>query len=184
MLPSPAKTSLDHESADRVGGDRPHDGHVERDIPADRCATAPQAAPCLSKTRNIGCGLVKGTHADRRTGAIRSPLTTTLPPMNRRPLRLVRRICPPLPPSVVPTSGSRCRSASLPVAVARLGLQIFQNRPIYAASRMSQLRKSSSAASQFPKKNADSLSTNKLVKHRWVAGSRCGVCLREIVGCG
>ena len=38
-----------------------------------------------------------------------------------------------------PDIGLRCHSASLPVAVARLGLQIFQNRPIYAASRMSQL---------------------------------------------
>ena len=27
------ETSLDHESAARVGGDRPHDGHVDGDIP-------------------------------------------------------------------------------------------------------------------------------------------------------
>jgi hypothetical protein len=26
------ETSLDHESAARVGGDRPHDGHVDGDI--------------------------------------------------------------------------------------------------------------------------------------------------------
>jgi hypothetical protein len=95
---------------------------------------------CLSKTRNIGCHLVKGTHADRRAGAIRSPLTTTLPPMNRRSLRL--RKAPLSSAAAVgrPDIGLLCHSASLPVAVARLGLQILQNRPIYAASRMSRMR--------------------------------------------
>jgi hypothetical protein len=47
---------------------------------------------CLSRTRNLGCCLVKELTPTGGPGAIRSPLTTTLPPMNRRPLRL-RKPC-------------------------------------------------------------------------------------------
>ena len=49
--------------------------------------------------------------------------------MNRRSLRL--RKAPLSSAAAVgrPDIGLRCHSASLPVAVARLGLQIFQNRP-------------------------------------------------------
>ena len=92
---------------------------------------------------------VKGTHADRRAGcysltadddAAADESPPAAPSQGASVLRCRRRSSRHRAPGVI---RRRC-------PVARLGLQIFQNRPIYAASRMSQLRKSSSAASQPP----------------------------------
>ena len=68
--------------------------------------------------------------------------------MNRLPLRLRKA---PLSSAAAVGRPDIGLPVSFGVAARRrrpIGLQIFQNRPIYAASRMRQLRKSSSAATQ------------------------------------
>ena len=78
------ETSLDHESAARVVVTVRMTGTSKETYPADRCATA----PCLSKTRNIGCCLVKRTYADWRAGCYSLTADDDAAAMKRRPLRL------------------------------------------------------------------------------------------------
>jgi hypothetical protein len=78
-------------------------------------------------------------------------------------------------PRIVPV-GSKNR-ASRANANSRLlqsrtkNRRILENRPFYAASRMSQLRKLSSAASHFLRKTCDLTLSSFAMKHRMVAGS-------------
>src|SRR5687767_8792048 len=87
MLPSPAKRAWTMNPRPEWVVTVRMTGTSTETYPADPCATAPHAA-LSPKTRNIGCCLVKGTHAARRAGCYSLTADHAAAADERRPLRL------------------------------------------------------------------------------------------------